>query len=34
MKNTGNTNWLPSSYNEYMLTPVIMSSDITYPEWT
>ena len=33
MKNTGNTVWLPSSYNEYMLTPVIMSSDITYPEW-
>lgn len=33
MKNTGNTVWLPASYNEYMLTPVIMSSDITYPEW-
>jgi hypothetical protein len=33
MKNSGNTVWLPASYNEYMLTPVIISSDITYPEW-
>ncbi|HMS32824.1 MAG TPA: NBR1-Ig-like domain-containing protein [Ignavibacteria bacterium] len=33
MKNTGNTVWLPASSNEYMLTPVVMSSDITYPEW-
>lgn len=33
MKNTGNTEWLPASYNEYKLTPVISSSDITYPEW-
>ena len=33
MKNTGNTEWLPASYNEYKLTPVINTSDITYPEW-